>query len=164
MSALHAAAQLELILREQRTAFASDRSPDCAERRRRLTVLENLLLTHADDFASAISADFGHRAAEETRLLEFFPTLQGIRYVRQHLGWWLEPERRSISKWLLWGRAEVRYQPLGVIGIAAPWNYPLYLPIGPLTDALAAGNRVMLKPSEYSPRYAALLAQLIHNS
>ncbi|MET0660117.1 MAG: coniferyl aldehyde dehydrogenase [Steroidobacteraceae bacterium] len=155
------AQQLEVILREQQAAMAADRFPHAAARRERLAAVERMLLDHEESLSAAISADFGHRSPLETRLLEFFPTMQNIRHARAHLAGWMQHESRPVSKWFFPGRAEVRHQPLGVVGIAAPWNYPLYLTLVPLADALAAGNRAMIKPSEHSPRFASLLARLI---
>jgi acyl-CoA reductase-like NAD-dependent aldehyde dehydrogenase len=93
-------------------------------------------------------------------LLEIFPSLEGIRYVRTHLNSWMKPQRRSVSLWFQPGRAEIRPQPLGCIGIVTPWNYPLYLAIGPLTAAFAAGNRALVKMSEFTPSTATLFAEL----
>lgn len=132
-----------------------------AVRRRRLDVLEALLRENEPALAAAIAADFGHRSAHETRLLEMFPSLEGIRHARRHLRGWMRPQRRPVALWFLPGRAEVHLQPLGVVGIIVPWNYPLYLAVGPLTAALAAGNRVLLKMSEFTPATAALLAELL---
>ncbi len=111
--------------------------------------------------AQAISADFGHRSTDETRLLEIFPSLETIRYVTTHLEKWMKPERRRVSRWFIPGRAMIIKQPLGVVGIITPWNYPLYLAMVPLVYALAAGNRVMIKMSENIPRFGGLFAALI---
>ena len=116
---------------------------------------------HADEWADAISRDFGNRSRHETQLLEIFPCLEGIRHARRHVGRWMKPERRSTSKWFLPGSSRVQPQPLGVVGIVVPWNYPLYLAVGPLVPALAAGNRVMVKMSETTPATGELLARLV---
>ena len=109
---------------------------------------------------AAISADFGHRSTHETQLLEIFPSLEGIRHVRSHLKSWMKPQRRSVSLWFQPGRAEIRPQPLGCVGIVTPWNYPLYLALGPLTAAFAAGNRAMIKMSEFTPSTVTFFAEL----
>ena len=142
---------------------ATRRSP-MVERNRRQARLDALLaLVHdnADRFVTAISADFGHRSAHETRLLELFPSLEAVRHTRSHFGAWMKPQRKSASLWFRPGRAQIIPQPLGVVGIIVPWNYPLFLAISPLAAALAAGNRVMIKMSEFTPRIGELLAELV---
>jgi coniferyl-aldehyde dehydrogenase len=142
---------------------ATRRSP-MVERNRRQARLDALLaLVHdnADRFVTAISADFGHRSAHETRLLELFPSLEAVRHTRSHFGAWMKPQRKSASLWFRPGRAQISPQPLGVVGIIVPWNYPLFLAISPLAAALAAGNRVMIKMSEFTPRIGELLAELV---
>lgn len=130
-------------------------------RLRRLSALEAMLRDNTAAFAAAISADFGNRSAHETELLEIFPSLEGLSHARRHLRRWMRPQGRSVSLWFQPGRAEVRSQPLGVVGVIVPWNYPLYLAIGPLTAAFAAGNRVLVKMSEFTPATATLLAELL---
>jgi coniferyl-aldehyde dehydrogenase len=143
---------------------AATRRSAVVERNRRQARLDALIaLTHdnAERFVTAISADFGHRSAHETRLLELFPSLEAIRHTRSHFGAWMKPQRKSASIWFRPGRARIIPQPLGVVGIIVPWNYPLFLAISPLAAALAAGNRVMIKMSEFTPRTGELLAELV---
>ena len=129
-------------------------------REARLDALLALVHDNAERFVAAISADFGHRSAHETRLLELFPSLESIRHNRSHLGAWMKPQRKAASIWFRPGRAQIIPQPLGVVGIIVPWNYPLFLAVSPLAAALAAGNRVMVKMSEFTPRSGELLAEL----
>jgi acyl-CoA reductase-like NAD-dependent aldehyde dehydrogenase len=145
----------------QRAAFARDPYPDAAVRDRRLAALERLLRDHAAAIEDAVSADFGHRSRHETRLLELFPSLEAVRWARRHLRRWMRARRRATSLWFLPGRSQVIAQPLGVVGIIVPWNYPVYLAIGPLVAALAAGNRALVKCSELAPATAALLERLV---
>jgi acyl-CoA reductase-like NAD-dependent aldehyde dehydrogenase len=154
-------AELAEALARQRLSFSSGPGPTLALRRDRLKRLAAMLREHAAGIRDAISADFGQRAAEETELLEQFTSLAGIRHARRHLARWMRAEPRPVAWWSLPGRASVLHQPLGVVGIIAPWNYPLYLAVSPLTAALAAGNRAMLKLSEHTPRFGALFASLI---
>jgi len=144
-----------------RVAQAREGMPDLATRKRRLRVLEALVRDHRHEIAEAIRSDFGQRPAEETDLLEVFPSLSGIRHALRHVGRWMRPRRRWAGFWFLPARTELRPQPLGVVGIIVPWNYPLYLAVGPLTDALAAGNRVMVKTSEITPAFSTLFAELV---
>jgi coniferyl-aldehyde dehydrogenase len=154
-------ADLAAQLASMREAQARDPVPTWDLRAGRLRALERLIREHRADIAAAISADFGHRPAAETDLLEVFPSLSGIRHALRHGRRWMRQRRGFAGLWFLPARTELRPRPLGVIGIIVPWNYPLYLAAGPLTDALAAGNRVMLKPSEATPRFSALLADLV---
>ncbi len=149
------------LLARQRAAFEREGAPTLAARRYTLAALENMVRTHRMEFARAISADFGNRSLDETQLLEVVPLISWLRHTRRNLARWMRPERRHVSATFQPGRARVLYQPLGVVGVISPWNYPLYLSVGPLIDILAAGNRAMLKPSELTPGLAALLARLL---
>lgn len=155
----HAAALNEQLQR-LRAAQASEPLVAWPRRAARLHALRTLLLEHRAELAAAIHADFGQRPAEETDLLEIFPSLSAIRHALRHGRRWMKP-RRKLADWLfLPARTELRPQPLGVVGIIVPWNYPLYLAVGPMVDALVAGNRVMVKMSEHTPRFSAYFAEL----
>ena len=143
-------------------ASRAELSTPLGERQRRLDALEALLRDNCEALCAAVNADFGHRSTHETRLLEIFPSLEGVRHARRHLARWSKPRRRPVSLWFQPGRAEIRPQPLGCVGIVTPWNYPIYLAIGPLTAAFAAGNRAMVKMSEFTPSTATVLAELAH--
>lgn len=145
----------------QRSAFAQEPYPSRKVRAERLDRLAALVLDHQDPIEEALSADFSYRCKVETKLAETFVSLEGIRYAKKHLGAWMEPVPRAVSRWFFPSRAEIFYQPKGVVGVIVPWNYPLYLAVGPLTAALAAGNRVMVKLPEATPNFSALLARLI---
>ena len=148
------------LLAVQRAAAAAA-APGLRQRRDALERLISLLHDDGDRLHAAISADFGHRAYPETALAELLPTLAAARFAHRHLASWMRPRRRRVQLAFRPGRAWVMRQPLGCVGIVSPWNYPLFLSVGPLIDALAAGNRVLLKPSELTPRFAALLAALL---
>ncbi|MFZ0871238.1 MAG: coniferyl aldehyde dehydrogenase [Rhodanobacter sp.] len=148
-------------LQLMRAAQSRDPLPTWDARAARLRVLEALLQGHRSAIATAINADFGCRPKEETDLLEFFPSLSGIRHALRHGRRWMRPRRSLAGLAFLPARNVLIPQPLGVIGIIVPWNYPLYLAIGPLVDALVAGNRAMIKMSEYTPRFSALFADLV---
>ncbi len=120
-----------------------------------------LLAEHRGRIAEAISADFGHRSRHETELLEVFPSLEGLRHALRHGKGWMRQRSSPVSLWFQPGSAAVLPQPLGVVGIIVPWNYPLFLLMGPLTSALVAGNLAMVKLSEYTPRFGALMAELL---
>jgi coniferyl-aldehyde dehydrogenase len=130
-------------------------------RRDRLERLKRAVLKHEDDLAAAISKDFGYRSEIESRLYDIHSVIAGIEYSKRHIARWMRPSRRRIGLHFLPASARVEYQPLGVVGVMSPWNYPVALALNPTTQALAAGNRVMLKPSEKTPATSALLATLI---
>jgi len=156
-----AAADMSATLERQRSAFLAAGPPTLEERRADLARLKTAVRERAEDIARAISEDFGNRSRHETLLAEIFTSLAGIRHAMKHLPHWMRPRRVSVSAELLPGRARILYQPLGVVGIISPWNYPFQLAIMPLIAALAAGNRVMLKPSELTPRTSELIAELL---
>ncbi len=131
------------------------------ERRNALAALASVLRENTPAFCEAVDADFRGRASQETRILEIVPSLSAIAHARRHLRRWMRPRRRPTGRWFHPGRSRVICQPLGVAGIVVPWNYPLYLAIGPVTSALAAGNRVRVKMPEGTPRTSGLLARLV---
>ena len=145
----------------QRAAFRAAPMPDLAQRTRQLKALKTALLAHQDPLIAAIDADFGRRSADETRLAEILPAIEGINYALKNLRRWMKPSRRRVGMAFQPGKAQVIYQPLGVVGIIVPWNYPLYLAMGPLTTALAAGNRAMVKMSESTPATAEVFANML---
>lgn len=145
----------------QRAAYAANPMPPAAQRQQWLKALRDLLSNERQALIEAISADFSHRSADETLLAELMPSLHGIHYASRHLRGWMKDSRRKVGMAFQPASAKVVYQPLGVIGVIVPWNYPLYLAIGPLVGALAAGNRVMLKLSESTPATGLLLKELL---
>jgi len=151
---------LRSLLDAQRAAFDREH-PRYRQRIDALRALREALNTHREDLAHAVSADFGGRAHEETFLLELFPLLDAIRHATRHLKSWMKPRRVGSAWYLLPSRAYIVHQPLGVVGVIGAWNYQLLLSLGPVIDALAAGNHVMIKPSETTPRTADLLAQIL---
>ncbi|WP_300315797.1 aldehyde dehydrogenase family protein, partial [uncultured Psychrobacter sp.] len=121
---------------------------DWATRAEQLDNLELMLSERQDSLAQAISADFGYRSESETQFAELFPSFTGISHARKYGKKWMKPRRASISALYMPAHNEIQPQPLGVVGIMVPWNYPLFLAVGPIIDALTAGNRVMVKMSE----------------
>jgi coniferyl-aldehyde dehydrogenase len=154
-------ADMAAIFQRQRAAHLSAGAPSLAERRQNLDKLLAIVVGKRVAIGQAISADFGNRSWHETLLAEIVATRNSIKHTRRNLGGWMRQRRVAVSLDLLPGRARVIYQPLGVVGIISPWNYPFQLAMAPLAAALAAGNRVMLKPSEITPRTTALLASLL---
>jgi len=136
-------------------------TPSYEQRVDGLDKLDAALRARQDDIVEAISRDFGHRSRHETLLAEVFLVRSGIRHARAHLREWMEPGERETGWVFLPARTQVVSQPVGVVGIISPWNYPLQMALLPLVGALAAGNRVMIKPSELVPETASLLRDLI---
>ncbi|WP_110996028.1 coniferyl aldehyde dehydrogenase [Pseudomonas sichuanensis] len=152
---------LEAMFAAQRQAFAGNPMPPAAQRRQWLKSLREALLREQEALIAAIDSDFAGRSRDETLLAELLPSVQGLRHAECHLQRWMRPSRRHVGLAFQPASAKVLYQPLGVVGIIVPWNYPLFLAIGPLTCALAAGNRVMLKLSEATPATGLLLKALL---
>lgn len=152
---------LAVMFAAQRQAFAGHPLPPAAQRLQWLKSLREALLANQAELIEAISEDFAGRSADETLLAELLPSIQGLRHAERHLHRWMRASRRRVGLAFQPASAQVRYQPLGVVGIIVPWNYPLFLAIGPLTCALAAGNRVMLKLSEATPASGRVLKQLL---
>jgi len=158
---VHSDTDLEATFAAQRKAFTGNPMPPAAQRRQWLKSLREALLADQQQLIEAIDTDFSGRSADETLLAELLPSVQGIRHAERHLRRWMRPDRRAVGLAFQPASARVLYQPLGVVGIIVPWNYPLFLAIGPLTCALAAGNRVMLKLSEATPASAQALKTLL---
>lgn len=138
-------------------------NPSLAERIDRLDRLEHLIVEEVDRFVVAIDADFGGRSRTETLLADVATTLDSVRHARRHLRAWMRPERVAPHAAFRPSRGWVERVPKGVVGIISPWNYPVNLALGPLVAALAAGNRALLKPSEATPRTAALLGRALRD-
>jgi coniferyl-aldehyde dehydrogenase len=144
-------------LQRMQSAARQDLSPSRTLRQDRLRRLDRLIAGHAEQFSAAIAADFGTRSATEIRITETLILQSGLRHAMNHLARWMRPRRVSTALAYRPGRSLIIRQPLGVVGIISPWNYPLQLALGPLIGVLAAGNRAMLKPSELTPRFSAEL-------
>ena len=144
-----------------RAAALADPFPDAAARRATLDRLDAAVLRQQEALIDAVNRDFGCRSKQETIFAEIFTTREAIKNARGNLQDWMRRRYRDVPLTLQPAKSWVEPQPLGVVGIIAPWNYPVLLALGPLAAALAAGNRVMLKPSEFTPATAALLQRLL---
>ncbi len=153
--------RLGALFAAQRRAYAAQRDPPLAVRRDRLDRLGALIATREAEMIAAIAADFGVRSAQETKLAELFLVAAGVRHAQRNLARWMRPRRAPTPLYLRPGRSRIARQPLGVVGVISPWNYPLQLALMPTVAALAAGNRVLLKPSELAPRTSALLEHAV---
>ncbi|MBC2666369.1 coniferyl aldehyde dehydrogenase [Novosphingobium flavum] len=151
------------LVQRQRASFLSAMPEALSVRRDRLQRLRAVLQVHCSAIAEAVEADFGTRSRDFTRLADVLPGVSMVDYCLKNLDRWARPERRKTLKPLsfLGARAEVRYEPKGVIGIVSPWNFPVVLAFAPLAQVLAAGNRALLKPSEHTPETSALFAEIL---
>ena len=150
--------QMLAVLHAQRTAFTAELPVPASARKDRLKRAIALLVDHGDAFAKAMSEDFGHRSHEQSMMTDIVASIRTIKHTIKQLDKWMQPERRKLDfpLGLLGAKAIVEYQPKGVVGVISPWNFPVQLTMGPLAGAFAAGNRVMVKSSEYTPTVAAL--------
>ena len=153
--------EAQRVLQLQRNAYLDNPYPSREERLENLKKLEDILVDNQDAIAEAIRKDFGNRAVEESKLLELFLSIDGFRYCRKHLKKWMKHQRRGVSIWFAGASNRVLAQPKGVVGVVVPWNYPLFLAMGPLASALAAGNRCMVKMAANSSHLCELLHKLI---
>ena len=157
-----AIADLHAAIACQRAVFAEDRAPDLSERRRRLEALIAMMLTHREAIGDALIEDFGAHPRPASDLIEVLGVVGRANYVLEHLEEWMRPEPRDADPAIFGtARASVQRQPKGVIGNIVPWNFPFDLSVGPLVEMLAAGNRVVIKPSEYTPTCGKLLRRMI---
>jgi len=155
------AVTLNACLASQKAAFLRDGPPTLAQRQANLKKLRGAVLARKEEFESALIADFGNRARHETAIMEIMTVIQGIDYLNGHLRRFMRPQKRHVPLPFQPARAYVAYQPLGVIGIMSPWNYPMALALMPLATAIAAGNRAMIKPSEMTPVSSDLLTRML---
>jgi coniferyl-aldehyde dehydrogenase len=153
--------QLRLGLEQQRAAFAAEPMPALAVRLDRLQRLLAMTTAHGDELAAAISRDFGHRARQESLLTDVFTVQSAARHALRHVRAWMKPRRVPTAMHFWPAHNRLLRQPLGVVGIVSPWNYPYNLALSPAVAALAAGNRVMIKPSELTPETSALMARIV---
>jgi coniferyl-aldehyde dehydrogenase len=155
-------AELEALLARQRAAFIASRPEPLSQRKDRIRRAIALIKENGEELAKAMSADFGSRSLLQSMVTDIAATVGAGKHALKHLDSWARPERRKVPfpLSLMGARAEVRYEPKGVVGILSPWNFPVQLAFGPLMQVLAAGNRAMIKPSEFTERTSALMAQL----
>ena len=153
--------RMKALLEAQKAAFRAERHRPLDKRKADLDRIASLCRDHADAIAGAISRDFGNRAREESVIAEIAFVIQDVAHTKKHLAGWMKTRRVGVPLTLMPGKAEIRREPKGVVGIVAPWNYPFQLAIAPLVAALGAGCRAIIKPSEYTPATAELMKRLL---
>ncbi|MGB0936286.1 MAG: coniferyl aldehyde dehydrogenase [Colwellia sp.] len=161
MNELNTVTSLENGFNAQKQYFSDNLYPSYEQRISDLETLKQLLLDNQQAFIEAMSEDFGHRSHDDSKIGDILTTVMGIKYSIKRLKKWMKPVKKHTGMLFQPASSQVIYQPKGVIGIIAPWNYPLFLSFGPLTAALAAGNPAMIKMSEYTPKTNTLLANVL---
>ena len=156
-------ARMAAVLRAQKAANIAEGAPSAELRIDRIDRCIGLLIKHEQAIIRALNSDFGNRAAEVSGVTDIAGSIGPLKHAKAHLKAWMKPEKRKTTPALLGflgAKAEVRYQPKGVVGVISPWNFPVNLTFTPLAGVLAAGNRAMIKPSEYTPATSELMAQM----
>lgn len=159
----HDAASMNAILARQKAAHLRDGAPTAEQRIERIDRCIGLLVDNRGAIEEALNADFGSRSREATAFTDVAGSIGPLKHARDHLRKWMRPEKRKTTPAILGlfgAKAEVRFQPKGVVGVISPWNFPINLTFAPLAGVLAAGNRAMIKPSEFTPATSALMAQM----
>ncbi|KAF1857445.1 hypothetical protein Lal_00014299 [Lupinus albus] len=153
--------RMHRVFAAQKAAFAADPYPSAEERRQRLRKLKTQISRYQDVLAQAMSDDFGYRSPSESKMFDLLGSTLEINHLISHVGRWMKPSRRSTELLFKTNSLTVTYQPKGVVGVIVPWNFPIYLAIGPLAAALAAGNRVMVKMAEANPKTCETLHRMV---
>ncbi len=152
---------LNQLLARQKASFREQGAPSRQQREAQLIALKQALLSHQQAIVEALNADYGHRSPDDSRISDIMPCVNNINYTLKKLKGWMKPSHRHAGILLAPAKVQVQYQPLGVVGIIVPWNFPVMLSIGPLITALAAGNRAMIKLSEFTPETNRVLRQML---
>lgn len=153
---------METLLAAQKAAHLRDGIPTYEKRIDWMDRTIGLLVDHKTELCDAAAADFGHRSKEQTAMTDVAPSISALKFAKKNLKKWMRPEKRSpeFPLGLLGAKAEIQYQPKGVIGCLSPWNFPVGLTFAPLAGIFAAGNRTMIKPSEFTERTSELMKEL----
>ncbi len=144
--------QLNKIFNDLGDAYKKNRYPSLEDRKSVLQTLKKSLISHEQEFYQALHEDYGYRSEFDSLNADLLPSVMGINYAMKRLRKWMKPSKRHAGLVLAPSRVEVQYQPVGVVGIISPWNFPILLALSPAIQALAAGNRVMIKLSEFTPK------------
>ena len=155
---------MRITLDRQRKAFLTEGVVSAAARIDRIDRAINILEKHGSRFGDAIAADFGHRSQELSKQTDIDGSIAPLKYARKNLKAWMNPEKRKVMfpLGLLGARARLEFQPLGVVGCISPWNFPVQLTFGPLAGVFAAGNRAMIKPSEFTAETSTLMKSVFN--
>jgi coniferyl-aldehyde dehydrogenase len=158
-----AVAEMNRILAVQKAAQLRDGIPSAEIRINRIDRCIGLLVDHAEQIAGALAQDFSSRSREASLLADVASSIGPLKEAKANLVKWMKPEKRKTTPAILGvfgAKAELRYQPKGVVAVISPWNFPINLTFGPLAQVLAAGNRAMIKPSELTPATSELMREM----
>ena len=156
--------EIQRVLEAQRQSYLAEGVVSNAVRHDRLERAIALLKKYEKPFVEAMKADFGHRSEHQSLFTDIASSIGPLRHAQKHLSKWNKPEKRKVGPFplnLLGAKARIDYQPLGVVGVISPWNFPVNLTFTPLAGILSAGNRCMIKPSEYTPATSEVMAEAI---
>src|ERR1700739_4372667 len=154
---------LQALLAAQKAAQLREGAPSAETRIARIDRCIDLLASHRSEIEDALNADFGARSAEATAFTDVASSIGTLKHAKAHVKGWMKPEKRKTTPAILGlfgAKAQVRYQPKGVVGVISPWNFPVNLTFTPLAGVLGAGNRAMIKPSEFTPRTSELMQRM----
>ncbi|MEL6664397.1 MAG: aldehyde dehydrogenase family protein, partial [Pseudomonadota bacterium] len=153
---------MEQVLAAQKAAHIREGAPSAARRTEWLDKAIALLIDHQQEIEDALAEDFGHRSKDASRFTDVASSIGALKHAKKHLAKWMRPEKRKVEfpLGLLGSRAEIQYQPKGTVGVISPWNFPVNLTFGPLAGVFAAGNRAMIKPSEFTEHTSELMRQM----
>jgi coniferyl-aldehyde dehydrogenase len=160
-------ARMRAVLEKQKRAHLKDGPPSIEKRIEWLDRAIALLVDHKDAIADALREDFGHRSVHASLLTDVSGSISPLKYAKENLKRWMRPEKRKVTPAILGlfgAKASIEYQPKGVVGIISPWNFPVNLTFTPLAGVFAAGNRTMIKPSEFTPRTSALMERMFRSA
>ncbi len=158
----NAGGQMRAVLERQKQAHIREGAPSAELRIDRINRAIGLIVDYQNEICDALSKDFGHRSTDQSIMSDVVGCLSGLKEAKKSLRKWMRPENRStmFPLNLAGGKSRVEYQPLGTVGLITPWNFPMAMTFSPLAGIFAAGNRVMMKPSEYTPRASELMATM----
>mgnify|MGYP002778444426 FL=1 len=163
MAASDSTVRMLEVLAKQKASFTAALPESLSVRTDRIDRAIALLIDHKDGFARAVAQDFGHRSIEQTLMTDIMPSVSALKHAKKHLASWSRGERRkpTFPLGLLGAKADVMFQPKGVVGVVSPWNFPVGMVFVPMAGILAAGNRAMIKPSEFTEAVSDLMAALV---
>ncbi|MEM1151090.1 MAG: aldehyde dehydrogenase family protein, partial [Pseudomonadota bacterium] len=153
---------MQEVLDAQKAAHIRDGAPSAAKRIEWMDRAIALIVDHQKEIVDALAEDFGHRSKDMSQLTDVASSIGPLQHAKKNVAKWMRPEKRKVEfpLGLLGSRAEVHYQPKGTVGIISPWNFPVNLTFGPLAGVFAAGNRAMIKPSEFTEHTSELMRQM----
>ncbi|WP_260260561.1 coniferyl aldehyde dehydrogenase [Vibrio intestinalis] len=156
------AEELQQLFEQKVKQFQSEPNSKIELRLERLELLKQAILQYKDELVDALGQDYGFRNSFESLICDIVPSVDHINFTQKRLKKWAKPSKRQSGLLLSPSKVKVVYQPLGVVGVIVPWNFPVFLSLGPIVTALAAGNQVMVKLSEYTPHTNQVLREIFN--